>query len=790
MSVSRPEPQCSILSAMAKDKDAPAADIRKRPKTATTSSGNNVDLCTGQTTRRSARSNLGKGGQKVQLENIEHLQVQRSKKVSKLVAATSNEPLNPMAPEANGASSHRLLLTPSSTQVLVNQLFQLIKHQWRARTMALVSLDVKAFSFMYSGPVLSAFTAPQARYGYVAPISRTGSVAPTSHTGSVAPASRDGSTPPTSRAGSTVSTSHAILPVSRSISNPCSTPGKLIPLQLPLRSSQVAQQTHVPFTQTYSAHSLEDMAHQMHTGLDNSRPHSHINVARDDDGAQGPPGDLAIDEVSPNEDEQIAEKALWGTNPALARHSYHFDNSDIDPTLLAKDHNDVTRDLPVPADNFDNTCMDLLAQERANNDIAHNVISEHHQCNRFPWPPDPSSLRDVHLQQQTSAFSNGSRSRGSGESSSIASRVQQPKQNSAFGNKSHFRGSGDSSSITSRVQQPEQKSTVGSQSRSRGSGDSSSIASHVQQPKQNSAVSGQSHPNGSGESSTVPSCLQQQNSTAGNQSRSAGIGQSSSVPSQAPSSSDPLGPLTGSPTKLRAYPHKFREVIKHAKQIAQCQCALIDPFPNCSDFIDRKSGEHFTEAIAECHRVLTGYWPQYKKDLGILALMTWHSTLKAKARELILRFYAPSEDLTLETNKMNAELLIRQSAFTRDGIDEEGSMTNMAAPTLAALVVSFFYTSLSALQVLFPKVFGHEVPEVTICLAATALRAAINEYVDAGYSKIYASFYTMQLAINKDPKHLVKTRALRVGWAASATALMDKSSTVVAFNTNFQPILD
>lgn len=45
----------------------------------------------------------------------------------------------------------------------------------------------------------------------------------------------------------------------------------------------------------------------------------------------------------------------------------------------------------------------------------------------------------------------------------------------------------------------------------------------------------------------------------------------------------------------------------------------------------------------------------------------------------------------------------------------------MAAPALAALVTEFFYTGPSALSTIFPEVFGREVPEVTVCLAATAV---------------------------------------------------------------------
>lgn len=74
------------------------------------------------------------------------------------------------------------------------------------------------------------------------------------------------------------------------------------------------------------------MACQMCSSLDNSRPpsyHSHINTTQDDDGAQGSPGNLAINEMLPDKDEQLAEEALQGTEPASAHHIDHFDDSII-----------------------------------------------------------------------------------------------------------------------------------------------------------------------------------------------------------------------------------------------------------------------------------------------------------------------------------------------------------------------------------------------------------------------------------------------------------------------------
>lgn len=157
---------------------------------------------------------------------------------------------------------------------------------------------------------------------------------------------------------------------------------------------------------------------------------------------------------------------------------------------------------------------DLLAQEHSNHDAAHNVVDEYHQRNRFPRPPDPSSLRNVRLQQHSSNIANLPRSRS--ESSVPSDRAQTPP-----------------------------------------------------------------------------------------------------VLSQVPSTEAAPGPLTGPATRLRAYPHKFREVIERAKQISQCECALSNPFPARSEFLDRKSGEHFTEAIAESPHVPEGACNYYKRFLSV-----------------------------------------------------------------------------------------------------------------------------------------------------------------------------
>ncbi|KAI5994391.1 hypothetical protein EDD15DRAFT_2366477 [Pisolithus albus] len=304
-----------------------------------------------------------------------------------------------------------------------------------------------------------------------------------------------------------------------------------------------------------------------------------------------------------------------------------------------------------------------------------------------------------------------------------------------------------------------------------------------------------------------------------------GVAQSSQLP---PESTGPPttvlltadGELTGHPTKLRSYPNKFREVIERAKLIAQCDSATKNPFPSRSTFLDIMSGEIFNEALVECTNTPPGYWPNYRSQLGILlweSLMTWRSTIKAKAREVLPRFYDVGAHCTEAENQSQSQALIKGAMFLRDGVDNEGSTNNMAHPALAALVSDFFYSS-SSIGAVFPEVFSREVPRVAVCLAATALRAALDEYTQTGirqdrpfeygtYSKIFAGFLDMQHQIDQHPRHAAKTRELRVAWASAgrcetarrnvlpaSTHPKDRMKTqlqpVIAFSDEFHVILD
>ncbi|KIK15431.1 hypothetical protein PISMIDRAFT_115186 [Pisolithus microcarpus 441] len=157
--------------------------------------------------------------------------------------------------------------------------------------------------------------------------------------------------------------------------------------------------------------------------------------------------------------------------------------------------------------------------------------------------------------------------------------------------------------------------------------------------------------------------------------------------------------------------------------------------------------------------------------------MTWQSTIKAKAHEILPWFYDIGTHFSEVENQSQSLELIKGAAFLRDGIDNKGLMNNMAHPALVALVMDFFYAP-SSIGSAFPEVFSHEVPQVTVCLATTTLQAALDKYIQTGiqqdhqfkygtYSKIFAGFLDMQHQIDQHPKHAVKTQELQAAWASA-----------------------
>ncbi|KAI6096001.1 hypothetical protein F5141DRAFT_1221206 [Pisolithus sp. B1] len=230
------------------------------------------------------------------------------------------------------------------------------------------------------------------------------------------------------------------------------------------------------------------------------------------------------------------------------------------------------------------------------------------------------------------------------------------------------------------------------------------------------------------------------------------------------------GQLIGQATKLCSYLHKFREVIKWAKLISQCESMTKDPFPSQSTFLDQIGTEIFNKAILQCKNVPAWYWPNYHKDLCILlweSLMMWHSIIKGKAHKILTRFYNIGKHRSNVENQLEAQLLIKGAVFLRDGVDDKGSTNNMAHPALAALITDFLYAP-SSLSIAFPE---------------------DRPFKYIGYSKVFASFLDMQHQIDSVPKHASKMKALHITWAMPS-GMPSKSGPLVVFSDEFGVILD
>jgi hypothetical protein len=51
--------------------------------------------------------------------------------------------------------------------------------------------------------------------------------------------------------------------------------------------------------------------------------------------------------------------------------------------------------------------------------------------------------------------------------------------------------------------------------------------------------------------------------------------------------------------------------------------------------------------------------------------MTWRSTIKAKAREVITRFYDIGPQCNARDNQSQSQALIKEATFLRNGVDDE-----------------------------------------------------------------------------------------------------------------------
>ncbi|KAG9316232.1 hypothetical protein JVU11DRAFT_2259 [Chiua virens] len=258
--------------------------------------------------QRSSESNIGKGGQKAQLQNIERIQTQMSDKASKLATATTNEPMNPMAPLALDVGSR--VLKESSGGVVHPSVHTAPLPTYRE------SLENSRFGFNSSFEEKSIMSHRQLLHSSTldAPLTASDKYS--------------GPLPLVSAAA-------------RHAPHPTLIPDPLLAVVL-LHPLVVAPSHHPPAVDPQRHHLgvalyLEELNQQSCYSFDTAPEHPPFyRTDSVEDGSKDAHMDdkssVNIDKISPDEDEREAEKGLRGPN---ARHIP--DDCDIDPVLLAEE---------------------------------------------------------------------------------------------------------------------------------------------------------------------------------------------------------------------------------------------------------------------------------------------------------------------------------------------------------------------------------------------------------------------------------------------------------------------
>ncbi|KAF8119566.1 hypothetical protein EV363DRAFT_1305046 [Boletus edulis] len=254
--------------------------------------------------------------------------------------------------------------------------------------------------------------------------------------------------------------------------------------------------------------------------------------------------------------------------------------------------------------------------------------------------------------------------------------------------------------------------------------------------------------------------------------------------------SKPVGPTTEGAElwQLQYYSPSIHDIIEHAKQFSHCDAVSINAFlmrPTFNSKVVEYINKVITEHQQRCLNVSNGWWPHHLsgitkllwKDLG-----NWCSALRKKAVRSLLS--ATCEILNHEANiKIAKRLLDNGGLFSKDGIDNEGHVNNLAHPALTGLVINFFYTSLTSVGQLFPEVFSQEVLRVAVALTEMTkphypsiegkLKVVLDETIlgmgkvnfqVTSYSPVYVGILGLMSKCDTSPVHRAKMQALCIWW--------------------------
>ncbi|KAG2109534.1 hypothetical protein DEU56DRAFT_920304 [Suillus clintonianus] len=258
------------------------------------------------------------------------------------------------------------------------------------------------------------------------------------------------------------------------------------------------------------------------------------------------------------------------------------------------------------------------------------------------------------------------------------------------------------------------------------------------------------------------------------------------------SKESPEGPK---PTQLGWYPPRWKTFLEDAKGDCRAQHAIENAFPTLADDLPISVTEALTSSLVEWleggKQVEAGLWPDHKPDMAKLLfedLSTWRSDLKKLAVTIAPSMYnlipppevaAPDRAAWVQNA---ATVLLEDSLFLRNGMDDLGKTNNAAHPTLREAAISFLYTGSYRVAHRRPEIFKKAIPLNSLALICTAYHCVLDGLSKNGngklfpkfsakeYGSIYNSIIVLLDEVNRDPYHGPKLRRQLRHWAAEGWA--------------------
>ncbi|KAG0698027.1 hypothetical protein DFH29DRAFT_1082051 [Suillus ampliporus] len=254
-------------------------------------------------------------------------------------------------------------------------------------------------------------------------------------------------------------------------------------------------------------------------------------------------------------------------------------------------------------------------------------------------------------------------------------------------------------------------------------------------------------------------------------------------------------PEGSKPTQLGWYPPRWKTFLEDAKGDCRAQHAIENAFPTLADDLPISVTKALTSSLVEWleggKQVEAGLWPDHKPDMAKLLfedLSTWRSDLKKLAVAIAPSMYnlIPPPEVAVPDRaawvQNAATVLLEDSLFLRNGMDDLGKTNNAAHPALREAAISFLYTGSYRVAHRRPEIFKKKIPLNSLALICTAYHCVLDGLSKNGngklfpkfsakeYGSIYNSIIILLDEVNGDPYHGPKLRRQLRHWAAEGWA--------------------